>query len=277
MIQRCALTASLLFLVQPAPAQKPAFDVASIRLNTSGNAGGGAGPRAGGFFARNATLRGLIQYAYAPPKGSFLAAQIIGGPNWTQTDHFDIEAKTGTGGAVPIEQTKLMLQSLLEDRFQLKTHRETRDLPVYNLVLIKKGPKLSEDQTPPDPRQGFITFASDGQPPAPLPRGAMRMVTGAATTTISGTAISVSKIVMLLQGRSDRIIIDKTGFKGLVDVQLQFSQDLAAAPADVDGTAPNQSGPSLFAAIQDLGLKLETAKAPLEVLVIDSVQKPSGN
>lgn len=275
MIRRCALAAGLLFFIQQAPAQKPAFDVASIRPNTSASAGGGAGPRAGGFFAKNATVRALIQYAYAPPNGLFLAAQIIGGPNWTQTDHFDIEAKTGTAGAVPIEQTKLMLQSLLEDRFQLKAHRETRDLPVYNLVLIKKGPKLSEDQTPPDPRQGFITFGSEGPSLAPLPRGAMRMVTGATTTTISGTAISISKIVMLLQGKSDRIIIDKTGFKGLVDIQLQFSPDLAAAPADLDGANP--SGPSLFAAIQDLGLKLETAKAPLEVLVIDSAQKSSEN
>ncbi len=272
MIRQCVLGVALAVLLF---AQKPAFEVASVKIDTSGKGGGTMGPRPGGFFATNLPLRVFLMYAYAPPNGQLLPAQIIGGPDWIQTDNFDIDARLeGNELVLPIEQIKLRLQSLLEDRFQLKAHRDTRDLPVYNLVLTRKGPKLSEDQTPPDPRRAFITFASpalehQGTQQRPLPRGAMRVVTGA-TTTITGTAITVSQIITLLQSKSDRIIVDKTGFSGLLDVHLEFSQDLGAA-------TPDASAPSLFAAIQELGLKLEPGKAPLEVLVIDHVQRPSEN
>ncbi len=141
-------------------------------------------------------------------------------------------------------------------------------MPVYHLVLAKKGPKLSADQTPPDPRQAFITFASQGDELLALPRGAMRTVTGPDTTTITGTAIPVARLIAMLQGRSDRIIIDKTGLEGLIDVNLEFRQNLAAA----DGDAA-----TLSAALQDMGLKLDAAKTPMPVLVVDSVQRPSDN
>lgn len=217
------------------------------------------GPRPGGFFATNMTLKALLTYAYAPSNGLLLPAQIISGPDWTQTDHFDIEARAeGNERALPAEEIKLMLQSLWEDRFQLKARRETRDLPVYNLVLTRKGPKLSEDQTPPDPRRTLISITTQGEQLRPLPRGAMRKVIGAAATTITGTAISVPRIITFLQSNSDRIIIDKTSFRGLLDVHVEFSQDLGAA-------TPDAGAPSLFAAIQELGLKLDSGKAPLEV------------
>ena len=246
-------------------------------MDTSGAGGGTIGQNGGSFFATNMTLRNLLMYAYASPNGVTLDAQIIGGPGWARTDHFDIEAKPEGGARVlPGEQTKAMVQSLLEDRFQLKVHRETRDLPVYNLVLTKKGPKLSEDQAPPNPRQAFITFAWQGDQLGPLPRGALRMVTGSDTTTIIGTAIPLARIVAMLQGKSDRIIIDKTGLDGLIDVNLEFRQDLAAAPPDAGAPGAVESA-TLFTALQEIGLKLESAKAPLEVLVIDSVQRPSEN
>jgi uncharacterized protein (TIGR03435 family) len=279
MIRQCVLgsTMGLLLFVWRGSAQKPSFEVASVKIDISGKGGGTMGPRPGGFFATNLPLRVFLMYAYAPPNGQLLPAQIIGGPDWIQTDNFDIDARLeGNERVLPIEQTKLMLQSLLEDRFQLKAHRETRDLPVYNLVLTRKGPKLAEDQTPPDPRRAFITFASDGKQQSPLPRGAMRVVTGT-TTTITGTAITVPQIITLLQSKSDRIVVDKTGFNGLLDVQLEFSQDLGAATPYAGVPAGVESGPSLFAAIQELGLKLEPGKAPLEVLVIDRVQRPSEN
>jgi uncharacterized protein (TIGR03435 family) len=165
-----------------------------------------------------------------------------------------------------------MMQSLLEDSFQLKAHRETRDLPVYNLVLTKSGPKLSADQTPPDPHKSFISFVNEGSPMSPLPRGAVRMVAGPNTTSLTGTATPLDRIVYLLQSISDRMIVDKTGFTGLIDVQFSFRQDLASEPST---TGP--SAPSLFTAIQEIGLKLEPAKAPLEVLVIDHAQRPPAN
>jgi uncharacterized protein (TIGR03435 family) len=261
-----------LLLCQVLIAQKPSFEVASIKQNVSGSEGGSMGPQGDRLVATNMTLTNFLSYAYGPARGQLLKAQIIGVPDWANTTHFDIQAKLpGDARSLPIEQTKVMLQSLLEDRFQLKIHRETRDLPVYNLVLVKGGPKLSEDQTLPDPRQSSINFVSAGEESGALPRGAMRMITAPSGITLLGTAVPIAKVVNLLQGRSDRIIVDKTGFNGLFDIHLEFSPDLGAA---APGT---EIGLSLFTAIQDIGLKLESAKAPLEVLVIDRVQKPSEN
>jgi uncharacterized protein (TIGR03435 family) len=224
------------------------------------------------LVATNVTLKALLHFGYAPPSGVLLNAQIVNAPDWADTDRFDVQAKLdGDARSVPVQQMRLALQSLLEDRFQLKTRRENRVLPVYNLVLIKGGPTPSADQTPPDPSRGFIQFSSSGEQLAPLPRGAMRIVTGASGTTLSGSAIPVPKLVTLLQGQSDRIILDKTEFTSLFDVNLQFSQ-----PAAISQSA--ESGyPSLFTAIQDVGMRLESAKAPVEVLVIESVHKPSAN
>ena len=216
-------------------------------------------------------LGALLSYAYGPPNGSLLKPQIIGAPEWVNSDRFEVQAKLPRDGvAATIERTKQMLQSLLQERFQLKAHRESRNLPVYNLVLIKNGPKLSMDQTPPDPRQGFIQFSSSRDQQATLPRGAIRIITEASGVALSGTAIPVSQVVSLLQGRSDRMIFDKTDFSGLFDIHLEFSPT-----ATTSVTA--ESDVSLFTAIQEIGLKLESAKAPVEVLVIDSVLKPSVN
>jgi uncharacterized protein (TIGR03435 family) len=264
-------------------AQKLSFEVVSIKINKSGSSNSGMAPRGGSLRATNVTLRTLVIYAYGRPNVQMLDAQIVGEPNWAKTDHFDIEAKAeGDTRALPGDQIRAMVQSLLEDSFRLKLHREIRDLPVYNLVLAKNGPKLSEDQTLPDPRQAFISVTTQEGQLSPLPRGALRLVTGPTATILTGTAVSISTIVTLLQGRSERIIVDKSGFRGLIDVHVEFRQDLALPPnASVTGLAEtavsDQFGPSLFTAIQEIGLKLASAKAPLEVVVIDSVQRPAEN
>lgn len=268
----CALGMGLLLLAGAAPAQRLSFEVVSIKQNKSGDSNGGMGPRGSRLVGTNVTLYTLLMYAYRPQNGRILEAQIIGAPGWAQTDHFDIEAKPeGDARVMPSEQTREMVRSLLEDYFQLEIHRETRDLPVYNLVLTKKGPKLAEDQTALDPRQAIISVATQGAQLGPLPRGTLRMVTGAATNTLAGNAISVPRIVELLQSKSDRLIVDKSGFEGLLDVQLTFRPDI---PGDASS---DQQAPSLFTAIQDLGLKLEPGKAPLEVLIIDRVERPRQN
>ena len=125
----------LLLMAPVAWAQKPSFDVASIKPNASGQDGGSIGPRGGAFFASNVTLESLMAYAYSPPGGAFLRAQIVGAPAWIDTDRYDIEAKAGGSERVPGADLRVMVQSLLEDRFQLKAHREMRELPVYNLVV----------------------------------------------------------------------------------------------------------------------------------------------
>jgi uncharacterized protein (TIGR03435 family) len=272
MVRICALFAGLFLCLWTVLAQKPAFEAASIKPNISGQDGGSVGPQGDRLVATNVPLTTLLHFAYAPANGVLLNAQIVNAPDWANTDRFDVQAKLdGDARSVPIQQMRLMLQSLLEDRFQLKVHRENRVLPIYNLVLIKGGPMLSADQTPPDPSRGFIQFSSSGEQLAPLPRGAMRIVTGASGTKLSGSAIPVSKLVSLLQGQSDRIIFDKTEFTALFDINLEFSQ-----PAAISQPAESSS-PSLFTAIQDIGMKLESAKAPVEVIVIDSVHKPSEN
>ncbi len=272
MTRICTFAAGLLLCLSAVLAQKPGFEAASIKPNISGQDGGSVGPRGDRLVATNVPLKALLNFAYAPATGVLLNSQIVNAPDWAGTDRFDVEAKLdGDARSVPIAQMRLALQSLLEDRFQLKAHRENRVLPVYNLVLIKGGPPLSADQTPPDRGNGFIQFASPGEQLAPLPRGAMRIVTGNSATKLLGAAIPVSKLLSLLQGQSDRIVFDKTGFTALFDIDLEFSPPAAISQPS------ESSAPSLFTAIQDIGMKLESARAPVEVLVIDSVHKPSEN
>jgi uncharacterized protein (TIGR03435 family) len=172
-----------------------------------------------------------------------------------------------------------MVQSLLEDRFQLKVHGETRDLPVYELTVAKGGPKakLSEDQSPP-------MLPEPGTPPPPpgtVPRGLMRMGRG----DFADSAISIDNFALgaLYVGRP---VIDKTGLKGLYDIKLQWAPERVSnagpfqpgAPIAGPDTAADPSGLSIFTAVQEqLGLKLESTKGPVKVLVIDRVQKPSEN
>ena len=170
MTRICTFAAGLLLCLSAVLAQKPSFEAASIKPSMSGQDGGSVGPRGDRLVATNVPLKALLNFAYAPATGVLLNSQIVNAPDWAGTDRFDVEAKLdGDARSVPIAQIRLALQSLLEDRFQLKAHRENRVLPVYNLVLIKGGPPLSADQTPPDRGNGFIQFASPGEQLAPLP------------------------------------------------------------------------------------------------------------
>jgi len=251
------------------------------------------------------------------PAPGLANSQIIGGPNWIDSDRFDIQAKAeGDGGATPQDQMQLMVQSMLEDRFQLKAHLETRELPIDNLVVGKGGPKIkpSEDQTPPvppaqapppppgappPPERGA---APRGEPPAgprggvpfdprgPLPRGAMSIMSSPSGITLSATAVPITTLVNMLQQQVGRIVFDQTDLKGLFDFKLQFSSEGLASPFGGAGPQAGLVGPggpqaplsaepmpSLLTAIQDLGLRLESTKGPVDVLVIEGVQKPSEN
>jgi len=137
----------------PAQASR-AFEVASVKSHPPGDPVYSIGTAGGDrLVASNVPLRLLVQWAYPLPSGRlFLDSQIFGGPRWIGTDRFDVQGKAEAGARpVPFEQLRLMAQSLLEDRFQLKTHREMRELPVYALVPVKTGAKmkLADDQTPP--------------------------------------------------------------------------------------------------------------------------------
>src|SRR5262249_21320644 len=148
---------------------KPSFEVVSIKPSAPTLGIRGGGPRGDRFSMTGASLKMLLQMAYGRPNNNALFGQlqISGGPNWMDSDRYDIEAKADcSGGVLSREQLQLMVRSMLEDRFQLKAHMETRELPIYNLVVAKDGPKLkaSADQTPP-------SFGSGGppQPCGPAP------------------------------------------------------------------------------------------------------------
>jgi uncharacterized protein (TIGR03435 family) len=273
LIKTVIIAALLLTVTIITSAQDPPlkFEVASVKR--SAMAGLGIRPNGDRFVANVMTLHDLIGFAYWPCDGRpLLDNQIAGAPGWVDADRFDIEAKADGGGQpIPPCEMRLMLQSLLAERFQLKAHFETRELPIFNLVVTKAGKMtLSPDQTPLGPRPPF-------DPSAPPPRGILITKSGPPTTTISGTAIPMDRLVNALLGSSpearDRPLIDRTGLKGLFDVHLEFTNESSRA-----GLPSDPAGPSLFTAIQEqLGLKFEAAKGPVDVLVIDSVQRPTEN
>jgi uncharacterized protein (TIGR03435 family) len=264
-------------------AQRPAFEVASVKPHKSGGPPGRLGTEGNRFIAENYPIALVIQRAYGFPYEWLTRDQLIGGPGWIQNDRFDIEAKIeGDSRVIPNEQVWLMVRSLLEDRFQLKAHHETRDLQVYNLVVAHDGlkMKLSGDQTPPKSDDEIDTFD-----PASPPRGETSVThTPSGETILSGTAISISpglevrrphalppRSLTGLLRQAGRLVVDKTKVNGFFDFHLQF------VPEELMGS-PDVSGPTIFTAVeQQLGLKLESARGPVEVLVIDSVSKPSEN
>jgi uncharacterized protein (TIGR03435 family) len=254
-------------------AQKPAFDVASVKTNQSGVTRwrvGADGTRDNitRFVATNATLRRLIRYAYSHLRQN----EIVGGPGWIDTARFDVEAKPDTAaGATPFEEIQLMVRTLLEDRFALKAHLETRQLPVFHLMIASKDRlqiKASDDQTPPPPPVAVTSIDE------PLPRGTAFIRAERDGQIVVGKAVPISSLVNFLQEQTDRRLFDRTGLKGLFDFEVRFTPEVTTS-----STLPADSAfPSLSTAIQEqLGLKLEPARGPVDVLVIDSVRRPIEN
>jgi uncharacterized protein (TIGR03435 family) len=256
-------------IVALAPAQtntaRPEFVVASIKRNTpSCCASGGVGN--GGSRNKDVTLKMLIGTAYQVQE-----FQISGGPGWIGSDRFDVEGKAEDPKA-NFDQLRLMLQSLLEDRFKLKLHRETKEIPVYALVVGKGGPKiaLNPDQTSPE-------VNGPAQPGAGPNRGAIRIGAG----SLIGNAVTMSLFARFLSQRLDRLVIDKTSLAGRFNVQLQWTPTEGENPFDPGGNAlppADPSRPSVFTAVQEqLGLKLESARGTVEILVIDHAEQPTAN
>ncbi|MDP9049465.1 MAG: TIGR03435 family protein [Acidobacteriota bacterium] len=216
-----------------------------------------------GFRGENISLKYLIVIAYNIKPDS-----LSGGPDWIDSSSYEINAKVfhpddSTPPKLTKSQRNQMLQSLLADRFKLVVHTETKDAPIYELTLAKSGPKFHET-TPGD------TFASgvkglDGQTHIGYP-----MMT--ALGQLTGQATPIGSIIDFLTQTLHRPIVDKTGLTGKYDIALQWTPD--NTPAD----SPTAGGPSIFTAIQEqLGLKLESTKGPVETLVIDHIEKPSEN
>jgi bla regulator protein BlaR1 len=254
------------------------FEVASIKPS-------GADPHqvmiqmqpGGGFRASGTNLKTLIGQAY-----DVRQFQISGGPGWINSDRYDIVAKGASSAGsdnqpddphkMTDEQRKTMseqlrerLRALLADRFQLTVHRETKEQSVYALVVAKGGSKLQQSQV----------RDSDG------PKGMMRMGRG----QLSGQAVQLEMLAGSLSSQLGRPVIDRTGLKGNFDFKLEWTPDPGQSGGPFGGPPgadapppPDPNGPSIFTALQEqLGLRLESTKGPVEILIIDRIEKPSEN
>ena len=274
----------------------PSFDVASIKPNNSGERRVMFDNTQGMFRAVNVTPKILIEFAY-----NIKDSQLSGGPGWITSDHYDVEAKAEDAGQSTqpptpelvdqrAQRRRLMLQSLLADRFKLTITRETKDLPIYALVVTKDGPKFH--QSPPMPSDTAATPPGPPDPPAPgqpLRGRGTRFMMGRGQLNMNDAPMSAFTDALARQlGRN---VVDKTGLKGNYDLALQWTPDEGQNGQFFGGTGgpdgrlsgdsappPDASGPSIFTALQEqLGLKLESEKGPVETLVIRSIEKPSEN
>jgi uncharacterized protein (TIGR03435 family) len=245
---------------QPTPAARnpvviaPSYDVVSIRPHKdNGNGSRYWHPTEDGYEAVNVEPVQLILEAY----NIKFFDQLLGLPRWAGEEQFDIEAKIDEDSLPAYqklsdrerrEKAAPMLRSMLEDRFQLKVHHESRILPVYELVVAKGGFKLKQSQA----SQNLYGMLTD--------KGRIKIRAGSIA----------DRFIVGLTGASGRIVVDKTGLTGYYDIDLNWTTD--------EDLAAGVSGPSLFTALEEqLGLKLVPAKAPVDVIVIDHMAHPSAN
>jgi uncharacterized protein (TIGR03435 family) len=250
-----AATSLPLAALQPSPA----FDVASIKPNKSGDTRSSSSVQPGGhYIATNVTVRMLVRSAYGVQQES----QLVGGPSWIDAERWDVIGKGEGNPSTDVfrDQARLMLRALLSDRFGLRVHSEQREIPIYALALAKDSGTLG-----PQLRRSAITDCS--QEPK----------TGADTTMpcgggfaraghLAGRAVAFSTLVTNISNAADRPVVDRTGLSGTFDWTLQWSiEPLSQLGAN-----------TLFTALQEqLGLKLEPTRGPVDVLVIDSVERPT--
>jgi len=219
------------------------FEVVSIKSNRSGGDDNSMRTSPGRLTVVNMTTKSLLLYAFGVKD-----SQLAGGPDWLAKENFDVVAVTGTSADLNRATLQPLLQSMFADRFHLKFHRENRESPVYSLVAAKGGPKLT-------------VHSGEGGPITGIHSSAGRDRVNARKTTMK-------RLAEVLSEQTDRVVIDNTGLRGEYDFSLEWSSDLTA----------DSENPSIFTAIQEqLGLKLESAKGPVQIIVIDSAEKPSDN
>jgi uncharacterized protein (TIGR03435 family) len=243
------------------------FEVASIKPSAPTIDGMYLRPQPGGLRIEGATLKNLIAIAFDVREFT-----ISGGPGWIGSDRFDIDARAESGPSgkpgqadqtkrqISGQQIRECLQSLLADRFELAIHRETKEDKVYPLVLGANGPRFSEGK--PDSK--------------PMIRGRKGLITG--------QAVPMQMLALNLANSLSRTVLDRTGLNGKYDFKLEWTPEAlqgAASPAPANSELPvarDPDGPYIFAALQEqLGLRLETQKAPVATLLIDRVARPSAN
>jgi len=282
-------TESHLRAQSPQATPAPAFEVASIKPNNSGDGRMMMQLQPGGRFnATNIPLRLLIRNAY-----QLQDFQIVGGPSWINTERYDIVAKAedGTPPETPsLDRTgpnriQLMVRALLAERFQLVVHDETRELPIYALVVARSDGKLGPDLKKSETDCNAIMAAGRGRgmPPPPGPpqageRPQCGIRIGMGNLAMGGAPMpQFANSLAMFVGRT---VQDKTGLAGNYDVTLTWTPDqMPQRPPGAPEPPPaDPNGPSIFTALQEqLGLKLDSQKGPVSVLVIDRVERPKEN
>jgi uncharacterized protein (TIGR03435 family) len=272
-----------------APASpQPHFEVASIKPNRSGDPHGTISALPGGrYVAANVTLLQLVAQAHG-----LQSSQLIGGPDWIRTDRFDVVAKADRDiqsldavGAARFSPLQLMLQALLTDRFKLGVHTEPREMSVYVLVLARTdrslGPKMRASSTDCAAELIAARGRAGGPPPAsfnePLTCG-LRMGHG----RLSAVDATIAQLLPSLSNTVQRVVHDRTGLTDRYHMEMSWTPDRMpqspAVPSAGASSLPpvDPNGTSIFTALQEqLGLKLESARAPVDVLVIDRVERPT--
>jgi uncharacterized protein (TIGR03435 family) len=232
------------------------FEVATVKPTIPDKPGGYAlnCSSGTGFLAKEQTLLSLIEWAYDLPHGT---NRVVGGPNWVSSQESRFEVHGKVERKVSFEECRLMVQSLLVDRFRLSLHWETRELPVYVLSVGKKGTKLRPGDE--DPKVlSSVTL-----------NGAQVQLGDGYRTTGSGRGMSMAELARLLSRLPavSRPVVDRTGLTGFYGFSLDYAM-----------TLEDESRPDIFAALQEqLGLKLESTKGPVEILVVDHAERPSEN
>jgi uncharacterized protein (TIGR03435 family) len=274
MLAGIAVIAAVAATVAQSP--QPAFDVASVKENTSVSDTGGIAPATPGRVRiTNRPLRFILLDAFR-----LMDHQLIGAPEWTESARFDINATYQADAARTEDDARAMLRTLLANRFGLKTHREMRELPIYSLVMARKdgalGPQLVRSGIDCDrwiaekrPQMG----AGTASPVAPGGKRPVCMILTTRRFITAGTR-TIQDLLGPLQAMTGRPVIDRTGLTGVFDFDLQWTSGPVAPAAGPTG--PPDDGPSIFVALQEqLGLRLEPGRAPFDVVVVDSVQRPS--
>jgi uncharacterized protein (TIGR03435 family) len=275
----CLAGAVVSVAAQDAPA--PAFEVATIKVNKSGETNQLIRRQPGGRVSvTNLPARFLITFAY-----QLAQFQLVGGPSWISSDRFDMVAKLegnpefSAPGSGP-DPIMLAMRTLLTDRFKLKLHREMREMDIYALVLAKPGagpgPGLKPSTTDCSDRGRGGQLPPQGPPSFPA--------TGIVPCSIMGSpglirfgGFPISQITAMLGGQTGRMVVDRTGLTGNWAFELHYApEQRGVPPPGAEQPAPDPNMPSLFTALQEqLGLKLESTKGPVEVVVIDSIEKPT--
>jgi uncharacterized protein (TIGR03435 family) len=242
---------------------RPSFDAASVKVNTSGDVRTSIRILPGGHIeARNRTLALLIQSAF-----TLQDFQVIGGPNWLNSARFDITTR-GADRQITQNDLRAMLQTLLADRFKLAVHHETREFSIYALKLDRADGRLGPAIRKPD-ADCFI--GRGAPPPQPQPGDSRPLVCGFTESSgdLAARGVDMATLAIELTAYADRAVVDQTGLKGNFNLSLKWAPEGAPADANL---------PSIFTAVREqLGLKLESTKGPVDVLVIDRVEKPAAD